>query len=188
MSAALVKNRIERVDKSLLRISIRPLRKNTPVMQVPGQRTETFRLVKGGVTWMQQMSGRVIDVEQDSVKTPVRRGRIKAGRRGRQFEEIRPNELAPRIRGQFRTERDQSMAMPVKHGRECLDHEEGTDTWILKSSQSSISKAEPSYHHVPGSPPEVRKGEVRQRHFRFVKQAGHEKGIAQFHFKHLLSA
>jgi hypothetical protein len=74
------------------------------------------------------------------------------------------------------------------HGREGIEDEEGSDCTMAEGGDCSVSETEAAHDHIPGLPFQVGQAEIGQGHFCFVKEARHEKGVAQFDLENLHSA
>ena len=114
---------------------------------------------------MEEIRGRVIDIQQHRMVATLRRIRIEgrlARPRHREAEEIPVNKTTPRVRREAGTERHQSLLVPFDHRLEVIDHDQGRDAWILEGRTRGVAKAEPAHHHI--EPRALsRKGLLRRR-------------------------
>ncbi len=70
---------------------------------------------------MQELTRRMVDVDQDGVVAPPRPVGIEAGRAGGEDEEIALDQPQAGICGQLGTQRQQALPVPVDHGCQRID-------------------------------------------------------------------
>src|SRR3954454_20803596 len=93
-------------------------------MQVPDEFSQSRRTVERAVAGVQDVSRRVVDIEEDGVEAAPRCLRIKTGGAVSHGEEVAPLKADPSIRHQFGGVWKQRTLMPADDLSKCLHHDE----------------------------------------------------------------
>ena len=176
----------ERCKKICIRGIVGPKRENTLGMQLEGEFSEPGLAIKGAVTEVKQVFGGVVDIQEDRVEEASRCVGIESlFGIGGQREEIAMDKSVARIGGELGAERHQALFVPFDDGRHEINDEERAQGGMLEGGARCVSEAEATDDDVEMRLVEQSQSKVREGDFDFVKQAGHEEGVTEFHLKNL---
>ena len=128
----------------------------------------------------------MVDIEQNGVEETTGSLGVKpaAGRRG-ESKEIGMDKAAAGISRELPAQWHEAAAVPANNGFQSLDDEQGADAGVIKSRDGRVTQAQAADHDIvladrKGSQAEIGKGDLD-----LVEEAGHEKGVAEFHLENL---
>ena len=143
---------------------------------------EPLRRVQRGMTRMQQVARRVIDIHQHRVETAARRIRIEAVSGMRHGKEVAVDEAAARIIGQWLAERQQSLLMPLDHFGQRVDHDQGSHARMFQHRLRGVAKPEAANDDIQVRPFHSIEAKPRQRDLGDGELARHQEFVAEFDF------
>ena len=177
-------------DEVGVRRIIGPQRERAPGTQGRGHTLEPLQFVERGVTRMEVVPGRVVDVDEDRVPQVRRTGCESLVARDDR-EEVAVNQMTPDIVRELGSEREEVILVPSDHLGEGFDDIERPDAAILEHGARGVSEPESTDEHIDGSVnrsvnrsgvgPHLTQAEPRQRDLRRREQARHQELVAQLH-------
>lgn len=90
----------------------------------------------------------MVDIEQQRVVHTSRAGLIESHRPRRRGEEVRADELDPRVAGQPGGVGQQLLSMPIDDRVGVLDHGERANSLVQQCFSCRVTQAEPTDEHV----------------------------------------
>ena len=131
---------------------------------------------------VEDMAGGVVDIQQDGVELTSRLLRVEAFAGLREGEEVAFDKAAAGIVGQLGSQGDQVALVPADDRGEGLDDQQGAYAAIGECRGGGITQAEAADHYIEWAVV-TGGGQSQQRQLRFtdVKQARHQKFVAQLH-------
>jgi len=174
---------VERGDEILIWRIVRPESEDASGMELRGAAAQSGDLVKCIVPRVQEILRRVVDVEQDSVKEPLRLLLVESLSRRGEREEIAQDQTGSRVGGELRAERNEAAAVPADDLLKRLDNEERTDPGIFERGERGVTQAKAADNDVQIWSLRCRQSQIGQRDFDLVEEARHEERIAQFHLE-----
>ena len=184
MRLGIVEHLAQRRQERRIGWVVGPQREHPGRVELRGEAAQSGGLVKRAVARVQQVARRMVDVQQHGVELPARRGRIEARfRAGGQREKVAVDEPAAGIGGEFETERNHATRVPFDDGFQCFDDEQRAHRRVFQGRARGVSEAQSADDHVPRRVRQSRQSQIGERDLDLVKQARHEKGVAEFHLE-----
>ena len=139
--------------------------------------------IKVGVAGVEEVGGRVVDVEEYGVEAAARMGRIvAAGGGGGEGEEVAVYELAAGISGQFGAEGDEAAAVPVDHRGEVIDDQKRGDVRVFENFPGGEAEAEAADDDIGRGGAEGGDAEGGEGFFDGGEEGRHQVVVAELHF------
>lgn len=129
----------------------------------------------------------MVHVQQDGVEAAVRLLGIQTAGIFDHREEVTLDQAAAGIRGQGGAQWDQPPLMPVDDLAECVDDDQGADTWVVQGGLGGVAEAEPAHHDVEFGVRQFRQAEPGQGDLARREEAGHQELVAELHFVHIVA-
>lgn len=129
---------------------------------------------------VQEVAGRVVDVEEHGVETAAGLGGVESGGGvGGEGEEVAVDEAAAGIGGEAGAQRDEAAAVPIDDSFEGIDDKEGADGGVAQGGHGGVAKTEAADDDVERAET-VGEAEIGEGDLDFVEEAGHEEFVAEF--------
>lgn len=158
-------------------------------MEAGGEALEAGDGIEVGVAGVEEVGGRVVDVEEHGVEAAAGMGRIVAGGGGGgEGEEVAVHELAAGIGGEFGAEGNEAAAVPVDHGGEVIDNEERGDVGVFEDFPSGEAEAEAADDDVGRGGAEGGDAESGEGFFDGGEKGRHQVVVTEFYFVDFASA
>jgi len=135
------------------------------------------------MTLVNQVSGGMINVEEDGIEAASRFPRVESLTCSER-EKVSLDEATARIVVYFLSEWHELLPVPADHIRQGLYHDKFRDSWILEGRLGSIPKTQSSYgnREVFFFCRQESECEIRERDFHRRKEAGHEIALSEDDF------
>jgi hypothetical protein len=138
---------------------VRPKGENTPWTQMRRELSQARRQIQPRISRRQDLARRMVDIDKDRVKSPVRIVGVQSRfLRVKYREEIALDDTASAIAGQAGAKRQQLPSMPPDDFGQRLDHDQGSHTMVFQHRVGREAEAKSADDHVEVSARDLRQG------------------------------
>jgi hypothetical protein len=171
------------VDEGVVGRVVGPQREHAAGAEMPAESAESGRRVEVRVARVEQVSGRVVDVDQQRIE-PIRVAFVQHRRVvPDELEEVTVDQPAARVLAERAATRDEVASMPVDHRLDRVDHAERSHPFVLQRGSRGVAEAEPADCDVDQVSLDGGEPEPRERLLAVGEQAGHQAGSVEDHLE-----
>jgi len=132
---------------------------------------------------MEEIARRVVDIEKDAVEAAGRGGWIKSSGRGGKSEKVAMDHAAPRIIIKRRAKWNEAALVPFDYRIEGIHNDEFAHGRMFERGDRGVAKSKATHDDIVRTGAERFQAEIGERDFDLVKEARHEKGLAELHLE-----
>src|SRR5690606_2176383 len=158
---------------------VRPQAEDTVLTEVTSHPHQPIYGIECRVVRVQQLSGRMVDVEQDGAHLASGPAGVEAGFGAGQLEEVAVDEAAAGVGSEASPQWQQPRPVPLDDFRHAADHLQRPRPWMFERRLGGVAQAEPADHDAPLRRPATLETDPRQRDLRGSEPARHQVFVTE---------